>query len=466
MNASSDFHLARQRAAADLTTRSRVDDREPSRRAPTRRLWREQRRPGLLCGGLALLACLAGTAVEAYPIYGSEQTGIRRLEGARLMHEGEVRGPQKRAGETLPLASVDLRLTDRPQLELPAPDPEFNREIVNLLGGRSNVYSLSVLDLSDPDNPRYAEHAATQPRNPGSVGKIMVGLALFQALAEAWPEDLEARMRVLRETRVTATDFIVHDSHTVRFWDGERRKLTRRPLRIGDQGSLFEFLDWMLSASSNAAASVVLEQAMLLKHFGKRYPVDAETARAYFEDTPKADLSNDLEATIQAPLTRYGLDLEQLRQGSFFTRRGKQKVPGTSSYGTTRELMRLLVKMEQGKLVDAWSSRELKRLLYMTERRIRYASSPALNEAAVYFKSGSLYKCVPEPEFVCKKYHGNAMNLMNSVAIVEAPAQTRELYYIVTLTSNVLRKNSAVDHQSLATRIHRLIERRHGADRK
>jgi hypothetical protein len=32
---------------------------------------------------------------------------------------------------------------------------------------------------------------------------------------------------------------------------------------------------------------------------------------------------------------------------------------------------------------------------------------------------------------------------------------------MVTLISNVLRKNSAVEHQTLATRIHRLIEKAH-----
>ncbi len=67
----------------------------------------------------------------------------------------------------------------------------------------------------------------------------------------------------------------------------------------------------------------------------------------------------------------------------------------------------------------AWRS---KRLIYMTQRRIRYASSPALNDAAVYFKSGSLYRCKPEEGFVCRKYEGNVENLMNSVAIVESPA--------------------------------------------
>jgi hypothetical protein len=102
-------------------------------------------------------------------------------------------------------------------------------------------------------------------------------------------------------------------------------------------------------------------------------------------------------------------------------------------------------------------------MLYMTERRIRYASSPALADSAVYFKSGSLYSCRKEEGFKCRKYHGNVRNYMNSVAIIESPAGENRLHYIVTLISNVLRKNSAVDHQTLATRIHRIIEKDHPA---
>jgi hypothetical protein len=60
--------------------------------------------------------------------------------------------------------------------------------------------------------------------------------------------------------------------------------------------------------------------------------------------------------------------------------------------------------MEQGRLVDEWSSRQIKRLLYMTERRIRYAYAPVLHDAAVYFKSGSLYSCQKEEGFKCGKY--------------------------------------------------------------
>ena len=95
----------------------------------------------------------------------------------------------------------------------------------------------------------------------------------------------------------------------------------------------------------------------------------------------------------------------------------------------------------------------------MTQRRIRYASAPALAASGVYFKSGSLYKCKPEPGFECKKYNGNVTNMLNSVAIIEAPAVERQLYYMVVVMSNVLRKNSAVVHQTLATRIHRMLEK-------
>ena len=93
----------------------------------------------------------------------------------------------------------------------------------------------------------------------------------------------------------------------------------------------------------------------------------------------------------------------------------------------------------------------------MTERRIRYASSPALAEAAVYFKSGSLFECAPEPGFTCKPYAGNVKNYMNSATIVESPAQGRQLYYMSTLVTNILRKNSAAEHQALATRIQQLL---------
>ena len=409
-----------------------------------------------------LVTLLLPGAALAYPLYGSEDSGIRRLEQARLAHEGVIEGKKKVSGELLSNEQVELRLLDRQDFSLPAADPAFTKEIVALLGGNRDRYSISVLDLSEPENPRYAEHHGDVARNPGSVGKIIVGTGVFQALADAYPDDIEKRLAVLRDTVITADEFIIKDGHKVRFWIPATREFFRRPLQIGDQGSLYEYLDWMMSASSNAAAATVQKQAMLLTHYGTAYPVSDAEADRYFAETPKQELRDTLVKAIQEPLARSGIDLEKLRQGSFFTRTGKQKVPGTNSYSTSREMMRWLVLMEQGRIVDAFSSRELKRLLYMTERRIRYASSPALRDSAVYFKSGSLYSCEPEPGFKCKKYHGNKKNLMNSIAIVETPAGDPKLFYIVTMTSNVLKKNSAVDHQTLATKIHRIIETDHG----
>jgi len=403
------------------------------------------------------------TAAGAYPLDGYDSAGIGRLEWARRVQAGEIEAARQPPGALLPLAAVDVRLAERPALALPAPDPQLSAAIAGLPGEYAERYHIAVLDLSDPQRPLYAEHNAGALQNPGSVGKLLVALALFQTLADVYPDDLQARRAVLRDTVITADDFIIRDHHTVRMWDRARERLIRRPLQVGDRGTLYEFLDFMLSASSNAAAATVMKHAMLLAHFGREYPVSEERAQEFFRDAPKAELGRLFARVMQEPVTRNGLDLQALRQGSFFTATGKRKVPGTTSYGSARELMRFLLRLEQGLLVDVFSSREIKRLLYVTERRIRYASSPALRDAAVYFKSGSLYKCEPEPDFKCLKYHGNVINYMNSAAIVEAPAGERRLHYLVALMTNVLRRNSAVDHQTLATRIHRLIEQRHAA---
>ena len=56
---------------------------------------------------------------------------------------------------------------------------------------------------------------------------------------------------------------------------------------------------------------------------------------------------------------------------------------------------------------------------------------------------------------------GNKRNLLASVAIVEGPQQSPEFHYLVVVQSRVLRVNSAVAHQTLALRIHRLIESLH-----
>lgn len=412
---------------------------------------------------LALLAVIMlPSLLNAYPVDGYPETGIRRVEGVRLVEDGVIPGRRQPPGALLPTDRVELRLLDYPDLDLPAPDPVFTRQLLELLGSNASYYGVAVLDLSDPAHPRYAEHRADHRQNVGSVGKLVVALSVFQGLADAWPDDIAKRRQILRDTMITADAFSHWDHHKIKIFDVAAKTLVRRTMKDGDRGNLWEYLDWTLSVSSNAAAAMTMREAMLIRHYGKDYPPPEAEIRRFFAETPKRELQELFITTFFEPITRNGLDLEQLRQGSFFTRTGKQLVPGGgNSYGTARELMKFTLRMEQGRLVDEFSSRAIKRLLYMTERRIRYASSPALTDSAVYFKSGSLYSCKEEEGFVCGQYLGNVKNYMNSVAIVETATAEHRLDYIVTLLSNVLRKNSAVVHQTLATRIHRLIEKAH-----
>ena len=410
---------------------------------------------------LTIITLIFPISICAYPLDGYKDTGIRRVEAAHLAVLGEIRGRKQPPGALLPSQNVELQLLDFPELNLPRPDPGFTNQIIKLLGKDRSRYGVSVLDVSDPVHPLYAEYRSDHKQNVGSVGKLLVGLAVFQALADIYADDIVSRKKILRETIITADNFIRTDHHTVRIWNPVSKKKVIRPLKIGDQGNLWEWLDWMLSASSNAAAATVMKQAMLLLHYGKNYPVTNDESIQFFNNSSRKQLSQLFAKTFIEPINRNGLDSESFRQGSFFTHYGKKKVPGTSSFGTARQLTLFSLRMEQGRLVDTFSSREIKRLLYMTERRIRYASSPALTESAVYFKSGSLYKCKPELDFVCKKYQGNVWNYMNSVAIIESPAGENHLKYMVMLLSNVLYKNSAVEHQTLGTWIHRMIEAMH-----
>jgi hypothetical protein len=289
-----------------------------------------------------------------------------------------------------------------------------------------------------------------------------VALALFQALADVYPNDIDARKRVLRDTVVTADELIGTDHHTVAFWDADSGKLVRRVLVVGDQANLWTYLDWMLSVSSSAAAAMVQEQLLLLRRFGSDYPVPADKAAAYLADTPKQELAKALAAAMTEPLERNGLDPRGLHQGDIFSRIGKKRIPGTRSHVTARGVAEFMLRMEQGRLVDPWSSREIKRLLYLTEFRVRYASAQVLNSAAVYFKSGSLYSC-RAPLGECGPNRGNRYNFMSSMALIEFPSRNPRLQYAVVVLSNVLRKDAARDHRDLARAIHAMIAADHPA---
>ncbi len=410
---------------------------------------------------LALVVAVAwGSApARSYPLDAYAETNMIRLEAYRLAAQGSARPSFLTEGEMLPSMAIQLSLNDHPSFSIPAPDPELSSRLKDIIGSDAPHYGVTILDYSDPERPRYASHNGGREQNPGSVGKIMVLLGWFQALADIYPDDVKARARLLYEAEITADAFIRKDSHKVPKWTWGMGSVERVPIEEGDTANVYTYLDWMASASSNAAAAMLMKELILLKHYGKDYPVPKPEADAWLESAGKAELGRIFKDAIQSPLGRNGLDLAKLRQGAFFSREGKKRVPASSgSTSTAGELMKYLVQMEKGELVDAWSSREIKKLLYLTDQRIRYASSPVLDDSAVYFKSGSLYGCKPEKGYDCGKFLGNRINYMNSMVIVESHDRDPQIRYAVVVLSNVLRKNSSEVHQQMGAEIHRIIQ--------
>jgi hypothetical protein len=396
---------------------------------------------------LLLVFLVCGVAF-GYPLDGGARTGIRRLEGYRKLNLPK--------GALWSTDQIRLRLQSLPNFDITPEtprDPYLQKGIEAIFAGRDSSYSIAILDITDPAHPRYAALREDVKRIPGSVGKILVATGMFGAVARAYP-DPAARERFLRETVVTADDFVHVDGKTVPFYDAAAKRTVNRRIEIGDRFNLYEWLDHMLSQSSNAAASFTWKQTMLLYRFGSRYPLPDAEATAFFRNIPKTELGQLSLEAIESALRASGINTDKFRIGTLFTRNGSRVVPGTASYACPSEMLRWLVKLEQGKIVDAWSSLDLKRLLYFARPRYRYASSPAIADAGVYFKSGSLFQCAPEPGYQCVQYKGNKMNLMHSVAIVESGSKA----YLVAMTSNVLKLNSAVEHQSIATMIERLIQ--------
>ncbi|WP_297761282.1 serine hydrolase [uncultured Muriicola sp.] len=397
-----------------------------------------------------------------YPIDGYERTGIKRLKRLELIQLGEIK-------TTTPLPSGALRSWNDISLNLQAlnqdslstffkEDVQLQKDISGLFRGLDKSYSLSVVDISDPAKVRYAHRNETLGYQPGSVGKLAVLVAIFTQLEKIYPDSWENRMALLKNRSVKSGVWGLTDEHTVPIYNIEKNTLVKRQVIASDVFTLYEWVDHMLSVSNNGAASIVWREALLMAAFGNEYPeLTEEQALAYFKETPKKELTDLGNDVVNLPLRALGITTDEWRLGSFFTRGANTYVGDKGgSIGTPLGLMKFLVMLEQGNVIDEASSLEMKRLMYMTDRRIRYAQSPALKEAAVYFKSGSLYKCDRSKGEPCGKYQGNVQNFMNSVIIVEHPDNCR---YMVVLMSNVLRKNSASDHMYLASAIDKIIRK-------
>ncbi|SCY40148.1 hypothetical protein SAMN05192588_2684 [Nonlabens sp. Hel1_33_55] len=400
---------------------------------------------------IASILIVAIIAMAVYPIDGYERTGIKRLKRLEKTLDSTITEYYLKPGSFKKTEEINLWLCEDTTSteDFMVVDEDFQDKMTRLFPRRSG-YAITVLDITDPDNTRYAEMNEQSGFQPGSVGKLAVATAFFTQIAALCPEDFHVRTKLMRDKVVKSGVWGVGDHHTVPIYNMEKDKLVKRQVVASDEFTLYEWVDHMLSVSNNGAASIVWREALLMKLFGDEYfDLTQEEADAYWETADKKMLSEVATEIVNQPLRDLGITHDEWRLGSFFTNGPDRIARATGgSIGTPAGLMKWFIKLEQGQIVDEKSSLELKRLMYMTDRRIRYAYSPRLNDASVYFKSGSYYSGGGA------KYAGTNFNYMNSVILVEHPDGTN---YIVCLMSNILGKNSAGDHMYLASAIDKAI---------
>lgn len=403
------------------------------------------------------LFLLPASGTSDYPIDGYETSGIDRLLHLQRVVSGEIKDIKPPPGAMKSIDDITLNLVGDPLQSIPAPDPELQKSVKALFPNLDESYSIALLDITPGREIRYASLKDKQGYQPGSVGKLAVLVALFHELERIYPDSFSNRQQLLRDKEVRAGTWAQYDEHVIPVYSPDTGTFSRRRVRESDVFSLYEWSDHMLSASNNAAASVIWREVLLMHVYGRDYINLTELeANRYFSSTSKKELSDLAMALVNDPLQTLGISKDEWRLGKIFTSGATSIIPAQGgSTGTTVGFIKFMVAMESGRIVDVDSSLEMKRLLYLTDRRIRYSASPALQNAAVYFKSGSLYKCQLEEGFDCGKYMGNVFNFMNSIAIVEQPDGR---IYLVSLMSNVLRKNSSYDHFMLASGIDKLIK--------
>lgn len=401
-----------------------------------------------------LFFCLSA---NAYPIDGYSYTGIDRLFYQYKVYMDSTQQTRLDSGALLTMKDIKLNLAGH-NVQWPEEDADLQAKIISIFRYLEPQYSISIMDITDPNNLRYASLRDHVGYQPGSVAKMIAAVGLFDALYQVYGDDWETIRGILYTKMVRGNDFAIYDHHTIPIYDKEKDKYYNRKAEPSDVFSLYEWLDHMFSKSNNGAASIVMREMLLVHILDKQYEcASQEELDEVIADTPRAVLGDLTEDLTNCALEGIGIDRDEYRLGGMFTSGAEKHVPRQGgSIGTTKGLMKFLFAMEQGTIINKDISLELKRLMYLTDRRIRYAGSYAIENDAVYFKSGSLYSFKPEPGFVKKKYAGNRYNYMNSVAIVEKQDSTQRKY-MVALMSNVLRKNSVGEHYALAKRMDDLI---------
>ncbi|MEO0814466.1 MAG: hypothetical protein AAFY60_16520, partial [Myxococcota bacterium] len=267
----------------------------------------------LLC---ALCVVLIPAQLWAYPTDKSAQdrTQIRRLKWQENVNRGEARGRKVPAGGQWTSDRVKLRLSGNQDFDLNTEtekDPELQAALEGILKrSRFRRYNIAVLDISNPDAPRYAGVNEQNQQTPGSVAKLLVATGFLNELAKRFPEDIEAREKLLKEHSVAADVWAMPNHHEVPVVKNEEAtKVSIRRVFNGDRFTLWEWMDHALSPSSNASASMLWREATLMHLMGEEYP-PAQYGPELYKRWDRETWTAAAFETLKAPIVAAGLDPE------------------------------------------------------------------------------------------------------------------------------------------------------------
>ena len=278
---------------------------------------------------LVLAFLIPWRPAEGYPILGGvDNTGIRRLIRLERMDSAKI-------VRTLPyggrhgLEYVRLNLMGRPlDSNLVDRNPELEDALEELIPNRGRAYSLAIMDITEGREPRYLERNADLGYQPGSVGKLAVITGLMCELENVYVDSIEQRWELLKNKVVRGGAFAVYDHHTIPEYDPETERYSRPRVNQQHEFSLYEWIDHMMSVSNNGAASVVWREAMLMHVFGKDYvDLTQEEADNYFKETGRQRLSDISHEVVNQPLRDMGINRDEWRLGTMFTRGASSIVP-------------------------------------------------------------------------------------------------------------------------------------------
>lgn len=431
------------------------------------------------------MASLSLRDARAYPIDEYERTGIRRLKIQRDAVLGLRKGTRLVPGAKWPAANIQLRMRERGrdfELTPSTPkDPALQSALEKVLKQWSwRRYNVAIVDITDPERPRFAGVNEHSSQTPGSVAKVLVAAAMLEQLRARFPGDIAAREKVLKGHVVTADDWAMSDSHEVPVVTGEQLdQVANRRVRIGDSFTLWEWMDHALSASNNSAAAMIWREATLMQLLGEQYP-PASYGPELWSKLGKDALTQASFAVVDKPLVDAGLSPEAFKLRLYFTKGAGKYIRSQPCGATAFSLVQWMVRVEQGRMIDEWSSVELKKMLYLTRRRVRYLHTHLLHDFGAFFKSGSLYQFSPEAPRI--QYQGDKVNVLNSLIEIDTSppppeavqvvtgsaakssrkaaavdAAGKPYVYIVAVMSNELKRNAAMDHARLAEAIHTIV---------